>query len=151
MQGSAGINQRLNCLEMPCDYLVGRTSDQSTMHCWGQRSCRGQPRLTRVQYIAGVKGHAGVIRGQPEGNCLKKCQNKATKCGQCRLDHYSCRCSTFDIRFHQKMLNFCEKVKKSLFWLKQILGQATEIKSELKMLKLLENHVNPRLIKLFFV
>ena len=29
--------------------LVGRTPDQSIMHCWGQRSCRGQPGSTRGQ------------------------------------------------------------------------------------------------------
>ena len=29
--------------------LVERTPDQSVMHCWGQRSCRGQPGSSRGQ------------------------------------------------------------------------------------------------------
>ena len=33
------------------------------------------------------KGHAVVIRRQPEGNCLEML--KATKCGQCRFRAYA--------------------------------------------------------------
>ena len=67
--------------------LVGRTPGQSLMHCWGQRSCRGQagsrkgvkllrnavwpPNLvgkTLDQSVTHcwVRGHAGVSQGQPE-------------------------------------------------------------------------------------
>ena len=90
MQGSSGVNQGSNCLEvsdghqiyweeclikMQCiagskghegvswgqvgvnllnnapwpPNLVGRTHDQSVMHCWGLRSCTGQPGSTRGQ------------------------------------------------------------------------------------------------------
>ena len=92
MQGSSGVNQGSNCLEMPYGHqiwweesltkvkciigvkghvrvswgqvgvnllsnvlwpsnLVGRTHDQSVIHCWGQRSCRGHPRSTRVKLL----------------------------------------------------------------------------------------------------
>ena len=37
--------------------------------------------MTRVQCIAGIKGHTGVIRGQAEGNC--PLMPKTTKCGEC--------------------------------------------------------------------
>ena len=60
---------------------MGRIPDQSIMHCWGQRSCRGQlgsiclampyghqiwwqEPLTRAYCIAGVEGHVGVSWGQ---------------------------------------------------------------------------------------
>ena len=36
--------------------LIGRTPDQSAMHCWGQRSYRGQPGSTRGQ-IKNVHGY----------------------------------------------------------------------------------------------
>ena len=36
-----------NALWLP--NLVGRTPDQSVMHCWGQRSCRGQLGSARGQ------------------------------------------------------------------------------------------------------
>ena len=54
MQGSSGVNQGSNCLAMPYGHqiwqLVGITPDQSVMHCWGQRSCRGQVGLSRGQF-----------------------------------------------------------------------------------------------------
>ena len=65
--------------------LVGRTPDQSVMHCWGQRSCRvnqgsnclGMPygyqiwleeALSRAYHIGRVKGQAGVTQ---RSNCLE--------------------------------------------------------------------------------
>ena len=50
MHGSAKVNQRSNSLEMPCGHqiLVERTPDQSVMHWWGQRSCKGQ--LGKIAY-----------------------------------------------------------------------------------------------------
>ena len=92
MQGSPGVNQGSNCLEMTYGHQirweesltkalciagvkghvgvswsqvgvnllsnalwppnsVARTSDQSIMHCWGQRSCRGQLGSTKGQLL----------------------------------------------------------------------------------------------------
>ena len=53
MHGSAKVNQRSNSLEMPCGHqiLVERTPDQSVMHWWGQRSCKGQ--LGKIAYNRG--------------------------------------------------------------------------------------------------
>ena len=50
MHGSAKVNQRSNSLEVPCGHriLVERTPDQSVMHWWGQRSCKGQ--LGKIAY-----------------------------------------------------------------------------------------------------
>ena len=65
--------------------------DPNVMHCWGQRLRRGnlgviqrsncltmpyghqiQPKEPlRVKYNAGVKGHIGVIQGQPEFKLLR--------------------------------------------------------------------------------
>ena len=49
IHGSAKVNQRSNSLEMPCGHqiLVEMTPDQSVMHWWGQRSCKGQLGSTR--------------------------------------------------------------------------------------------------------
>ena len=79
--GQEGVNLLSNTLWPP--NLVGRTPDQSVMHCWGQRSCRGQPEVkllrnavwppnlvgrTLYQSVTHcwVRGHAGVSQGQPE-------------------------------------------------------------------------------------
>ena len=77
MQGSTGVNQGSNCLEMPYGHqiggknpwskliqgsiclrnslwlpnLVGRTPDQNVMHCWGQRSFLGSSGPTRGQLL----------------------------------------------------------------------------------------------------
>ena len=48
MQGSARVNQRSNWLEMAIK-SVGRTSDLSILHCWDQRSCRGQPAVKLLE------------------------------------------------------------------------------------------------------
>ena len=49
IHGSAKVNQRSNSLEMSCGHqiLVEMTPDQSVMHWWGQRSCKGQLGSTR--------------------------------------------------------------------------------------------------------
>ena len=60
-QQSAGVKQRSICLQMLCGnqiqteeslYLYKLTlyTDQSTVQCWGQRSCRDQPGSTRSQF-----------------------------------------------------------------------------------------------------
>ena len=43
------VIQRSSCLRNALwqPNLIGRTPDQSVMRCWGQRSCRGQPRSNR--------------------------------------------------------------------------------------------------------
>ena len=46
--GQPGVKLLSNALWPP--NLVGRTPDQSVMHCWGQRSCRGQVGLSRGQF-----------------------------------------------------------------------------------------------------
>ena len=46
--GQVGVNLLSNALWPP--NLVGRTPDQSIMHCWGQRSCRGQLGSSRGQF-----------------------------------------------------------------------------------------------------
>ena len=46
--GQVGVNLLSNTLRPP--HLVGRTPDQSLMHCWGQRSCRGQVGSSRGQF-----------------------------------------------------------------------------------------------------
>ena len=48
-----------------------------------------------------------------------------------------------DIKFYQKC-HFFEKMAKSHFLVKKILGQPTKHNFELKMLKLLENHVKTK-------
>ena len=45
--GQVGVNLLGNALWPP--NLVGRTPDQSVIHCLGQRSCRGHPGSTRGQ------------------------------------------------------------------------------------------------------
>ena len=82
IQGSICLR---NALWLP--NLVRRTPDQSIVHCWGQRSCRGHPgsnclempyghqiwweeSLTKPQCIAGVKGHVEVGWGQVGVNLL---------------------------------------------------------------------------------
>ena len=79
MQGSSGVNQGSNCLEMPYGHqiagvkghvgvswgpvgvnllnnalwppnLVGRAPDKNVKHCWGQRSWRGQLGSSRCQF-----------------------------------------------------------------------------------------------------
>ena len=45
--GQEGVNMLSNALWPP--NLVGRTPDQSVIHWWGQRSCRGHPGSTRGQ------------------------------------------------------------------------------------------------------
>ena len=78
-----------NALWLP--NLVGRTPDQSVMHCWGRRSCGvswGQPEVKLLRNalwlpnLVGrtpdqsvmhwwVKGHVGVSWGQPEVKLLR--------------------------------------------------------------------------------
>ena len=53
MQGSSGVNQRLNCFEMPYGHQI-----------WWEES------LTKVQCIAAVKGHVGDSWGQIGVNLL---------------------------------------------------------------------------------
>ena len=48
-QGQLEVKLLTNALWTPD--LVGRTPDQSVNHCWGQRSCRGQPGSTRGQNL----------------------------------------------------------------------------------------------------
>ena len=45
--GQVGVNLLRSALWS--SNLMGRIPDQSVMHCWGQRSCRGQPGSTRGQ------------------------------------------------------------------------------------------------------
>ena len=54
MQGSSGVNQGSNYLEMPYGHQIW----------WGEF-------LTKVKCIAGVKGHTGVSKGQPEVKLLR--------------------------------------------------------------------------------
>ena len=53
IQGSAGVNLRSNSLRNALwpPNLVGRIPDQSSIHCWGQRSCRGQLGSSRGQFV----------------------------------------------------------------------------------------------------
>ena len=53
MQGSSGVNQGSNCLEMPYSHQI-----------WWEES------LTKAKSIAGVKGHVEVSWGQVEVNLL---------------------------------------------------------------------------------
>ena len=94
MQGSSRVNERSNCLKMPYGppNVVGRITDQSEWHCWGQRSWRGQLGSSRGQFakqcpmatkfggknpgpehngIAEVRGHTRVSQGQPEVKFLR--------------------------------------------------------------------------------
>ena len=88
-QGSKVIQSSLclkNGLRLP--NLVGRTPDQSVMHCWGQRPRRGHEEVnqrsnclgmpyghqiwsdeapSRAQCIAGVKGHKEVTKRSTRG------------------------------------------------------------------------------------
>ena len=88
--GQPGVKLLRNALWPP--NLVERTPDHSVMHCWVQRSCRGRLGSSRGQFswqclmaikfggknpwpkcnaFIGVKGHAVVIRGQPEVKLLR--------------------------------------------------------------------------------
>ena len=89
-------------------HLVGKTPDQNVMHCWGQRSCRGQvgsiclampydhqiwweEPLSRVKGIAGVKGHVEVIWGQVGVNLLSNTLRPPNLLGRTR-DHSVMHC-----------------------------------------------------------
>ena len=47
--------------------LVGRTSDQSVIHCWGQRSCRGQSGSTRGQLLRNALWLPNLVRTPDQG------------------------------------------------------------------------------------
>ena len=102
VKGHAGVSQGqpevkflTNVLWPP--NLVERTPDQSVMHWWGQRSCSDQLGSTRgnIAYKCprvNVMWLLGVIRGQPEGNCLE--MHRVIKCSQCYRALCCCRCSS---------------------------------------------------------
>ena len=48
--GQPGVKLLRNALWPP--NLVGRIPDQSVMHCWGQRSCKGQLGSSRVNLLS---------------------------------------------------------------------------------------------------
>ena len=45
--GQPKVKLHRNALALP--NLIGKTSDQSEMHCWSQRPCTSQPGSTRCQ------------------------------------------------------------------------------------------------------
>ena len=70
MKGSAGANLLSNALWPP--NFVGRTTDQSAMHCWGQRSCRvswGQVGVNLLGNILGPPNFVGRIPDQSIMHC----------------------------------------------------------------------------------
>ena len=89
MQGSARVNQRSNSPEMPCATKFGRKDPRP--ECNAVRSCWGQPKVKLLRNAICLL-HVGVIRGQPEGNCLQ--MHGAIKCSQCYRALCSCRCSS---------------------------------------------------------
>ena len=46
--------------------LVGRTLDQSIMHCWGQRSSRGQPGSTTGQLLRNIPWPPNFVGRTPD-------------------------------------------------------------------------------------
>ena len=111
------------------------------MHCWGQRSCKGQLGSTRghipqkcpvatkfgrkdprpecnalmrsmvlqvswgqleVKLLRNATWLQGLIRGQPEGNCLE--MHRAIKCSQCCRALCSCRCSSSILNYVNAIL-----------------------------------------------
>ena len=88
--GQVGVNLLGNALWPP--NLMGRTLDQSVVHCWGQRSCRSQLGSSRGQFarqcpmatkfdgknpwpkcyaLLGSKVMQGWSRGNQGSNCLE--------------------------------------------------------------------------------
>ena len=55
------VIQRSNCFRnaLWASNLVGRTPDQRVMHCWGQRSCRGQPGIKLLRNALWLTNLAG--------------------------------------------------------------------------------------------
>ena len=90
-QGQPEVKFLKNVLWPP--NLVEKTPDQSVVHWWGQRPCRGQLGSTELKLLRNVIWLLGVIRGQPEGNCLE--MRRAIKCSQCYKALCSCRCSSY--------------------------------------------------------
>ena len=94
IHGSARVNQRSNSLEMPCGHQNSKKGplDQSVMHWWGQKSRKGQLGSTRSKLFRNAMWLPGVIRVQPEGNCLE--MHRAIKCRKSDRALCSCRCSS---------------------------------------------------------
>ena len=115
IRGSAGVNQRSNCIEMPyiyqtwgrnfwskCNAFLGSKVTQPTQSrsSWDHfvLKChmatqfgRMNPWPCRIQSISTVKSHAEVIHGQPEVKLLWKCL-MATKFGRKNPDQSILHC-----------------------------------------------------------
>ena len=65
--GQVGVNL-LNNAPWPPN-LVGRTHDQSVMHCWGQRSCTGQPGQPKVKFLRNALWPPNIGRKDPKPEC----------------------------------------------------------------------------------
>ena len=111
MHWSAKVNQRSNSLEMPCVHrvLVERTPDQSVMHWWGQRSCKGQlgsargriaSKCVRPSNNANAAEHYAATGALVEN---KNCRHLV--CYQCVVDHTAwkarLRCTIINPRVHK--------------------------------------------------
>ena len=71
MQGSSGVNQGSNYAIWPPN-LVGRIPDQSIMHCWGQKSCRGHPEVKLLRNALWPPNLVGRIPHQSIMHCWVK-------------------------------------------------------------------------------
>ena len=99
------VIQRSSCLRnaLWLPNLVGKTPDQSVMHCWGQRSCRGHTGQPEVKLLGNANGHQiWKQEPKPEVNCLE--MRKATKCGQCRFRAYAATGALVDFFLKRRVI-----------------------------------------------
>ena len=59
--------------------LVGRTPNQSVMHCWGQMSCRGQPGSTSIQIAQTALWSPNLVGRTPDFSLMHCWGQKSCK------------------------------------------------------------------------
>ena len=76
MQGSSGVWVKLLSNALWLSNLVGRISDQSIMHCWGQGSCRGHP---GVKFLKNALWPSKLVERTPDQNVMYWCSQRFWK------------------------------------------------------------------------